>query len=130
GWYTSSDFNENSLFTLATMPRGDTELYAKWEEKVENYQTISFNSMGGQEIASITALAGESIILLAPANKIVIEGQTKITYGFAGWYTNEACTNEFKSSVMPNESITLYAKWEEIDRYVAYLLTIIDNGET
>ena len=130
GWYTSSDFNENSLFTLATMPRGDTELYAKWEEKVENYQTISFNSMGGQEIASITALAGESITLLAPANKIVIEGQTKITYGFAGWYTNEACTNEFKSSVMPNESITLYAKWEEIDRYVAYLLTIKDNGET
>ena len=48
---------------------------------------------------------------------------TKTGYTFAGWYTDEECTEENKwttDSTMPSEKLTLYAKWNENNYMVNY----------
>ncbi|MBR2909568.1 MAG: InlB B-repeat-containing protein [Clostridia bacterium] len=128
GWYTTESCKEGTKFTSTVMPRGSRTLYAKWNETIVPKVRLSFNSMGGEELQSIYQLVGSVVVLPTPANKIVVDGQVKITYGFTGWFTDSDCQNRFASDYMPNEDTTLYAGWKEIDRYVAYNLKVIDNG--
>lgn len=71
----------------------------------ETYR-VSFDSMGGSVVASITGVAkGETITLPNPPTK---EG-----YVFNGWYRDTSCKVEFTESSKVTKDMTLYAKWEE-----------------
>ena len=68
------------------------------------YYTVTFNSMGGSEVASVQVAAGTKIA--APATP------TKDRYNFSGWYKDAGCTTawDFSTDVV-NGDITLYANW-------------------
>lgn len=61
----------------------------------------------GKTVSSKKVLPGQPVV--AP------EGITKEGYVLEGWYTDEALTNkyDFENATMPNDSLNLYAKWEE-----------------
>ncbi len=128
GWYTSETCEESTKYSSLVMTRGDKTLYAGWQKTIVNYITITFNSMGGEDVNSITALEQSEIVLPSLENKIVIEGQTKITYAFTGWFVDSSLSVKFEETIMPNQNTTLYAGWAEVERYVAYLLNVYDNG--
>ena len=54
--------------------------------------------------------------IIAPMNV------TKTGYTFAGWYTDEACTdaNEWNNGNMPSQNLMLYAKWNKNSYTVTY----------
>ena len=47
-------------------------------------------------------------------------------YVFAGWYTDELCTNAYSFTTPVTQNITLYAKW--IDASAAYTVTFDSKG--
>ena len=83
--------------------------------------TITFNTNGGSDVASITAETGATIT--APADP------TKDGYTFAGWFADEALTVPYTFSTMPAENITLYAKWDEIEPPVDIIGDFNGDGE-
>ena len=107
GWYTDNNTFQNE-YTFTAMPEESFTLYASWTEDQQpaTTYTITFNSNGGSEVASITKEAGESVTEpTAP---------TKTGFAFNGWYTdNGTFLNVYEFSVMPAENITLYAKWTD-----------------
>ena len=100
------------------MPYSDITLYAKWiEDTSSRMHTITFDSLGGNSVNSIEELAGTEISIPQTLEK---EG-----FVFAGWYTdNNGFENEFQSSVMPSEDLTLYAKWLEL-----FSLSLLNENE-
>ena len=82
----------------STMPAENMTITAKW--KVNQY-TITFDTAGGSEIASITQDYGTAIT--APANP------TREGYTFLGW-------DKAIPTTMPAENMTITAKWE-INQY-------------
>jgi uncharacterized repeat protein (TIGR02543 family) len=92
-----------------TMPAGNLELKAKW--KINQY-TITFNTEGGSEVASITQDYGTAIT--AP------EAPTKEGYTFVGWEPELPAT-------MPAGNLELKAKWE-VKQYT--LTWVVDGQET
>lgn len=73
--------------------------------------TITFDSMGGSDVAAITAAAGEQVT--APA------APTRDGYEFLGWFesTDGGTTlseTEFTVGYMPSKNVTVYAKWESV----------------
>ena len=77
----------------ATMPAEDLTLVAQWE--IKQFK-ISFDTLGGTEIADITGDYGDGVT--APANP------EKEGYVFAGW-------DKEIPSTMPAENVTITAKW-------------------
>ena len=70
-----------------------------------NEISISFNSMGGSSVQSITIEKGKPISLpTAP---------TKEGYVFDGWYYDENYSTAYKVSDTFTSNTTLYAKWNE-----------------
>ena len=57
GWYTTSTFDEGTLFTRTTMPRKDVTLYAKWTEELRYYRSISFVTNSSDVLENVRALA-------------------------------------------------------------------------
>ncbi|MGI6728740.1 MAG: InlB B-repeat-containing protein [Bacilli bacterium] len=77
-------------FTLDTIPAEDVTLYAKWEI---NQYTISFESDGGVEVASITQEYGTNVV--PPQNP------ERVGFTFAGWYTEPEFKNQYIFGTMP-----------------------------
>lgn len=70
-----------------------------------NEISISFNSMGGSPVQSMTIEKGKSISLpTAP---------TKEGYAFDGWYYDENYSTAYKAADTFTSNTTLYAKWNE-----------------
>jgi len=69
--------------------------------------TVSFNTNGGNDIASQTIVHGEKAIM--PDNPV------KPGYIFTDWYTDEFCTKNYDFDTPVTTSITLYAGWTECD---------------
>lgn len=78
--------------------------------------TISFDENGGSSVSDITKVVGSLIGTLPTPVK---EG-----YTFEGWYTDSSLTKPFTLTKMPEEDITLYAKWSA----VAVTVTLNANG--
>lgn len=73
--------------------------------------TITFDSMGGSAVETITASAGEKIT--APTNPV------KDGFEFSGWFESAdggktLADNEFAFGYMPAKNVTLYAGWKEV----------------
>ena len=88
-----------------------------FDEYVAQNRTITFDSMGGDDVASITQPTDSSLIALPVPQK---EG-----YYFVGWFTEKVPTSfddEFTLETMPGKNITLYAGWasEEIKGKFTY----------
>ena len=81
-----------------TMPAENVTITAQWEI---NQYTITFDTAGGSEIASITQDYGTAIT--APSNP------TREGYTFIGW-------DKAIPATMPAENITLKAKWKDIEK--------------
>lgn len=130
GWYTTKSFDSDSEYNKNIMPRRDTLLYAKWEIASVNYVTISFVTNGGEAIADITSLVGAELEL-PQYDQTLVEKIGNITYTkrFDGWYVDAEFNNVFNSKTMPNDSVTLYAKWTVVKAEESYLLEIIDGDE-
>lgn len=107
GWYLNEELTGEE-YVFGTMPANDVRLYAKW---VLNNYTISFNTMGGNEIADLVAPYLSEIH--APENPTF---EDKV---FVGWYLNEELVGEqYVFNTMPGENITLYAKWADASETV------------
>jgi uncharacterized repeat protein (TIGR02543 family) len=119
GWVINPAIS--SLYQFDTMPAEDFTLYAVWHPLV----TINFESNGGSIVDSITDLA------LAEVE--IPEEPTREDYQFAGWYTDLDLTELFTFDAMPDEDITLYAKWEEIpptdEELIAMDLALLEFSE-
>ena len=68
--------------------------------------TITFDSMGGSNVSSITIKDGETLVM--PADP------TKPGYVFAGWYLDRNYSSLFSATTAINGNITVYAKWQEV----------------
>lgn len=92
-WNFGSDIVDSSL-----------TLYAKW---TINSYTVSFNSMGGSDIASKQVSHNTAVSAPQPPVK---EGNT-----FEGWFREVECINawDFDLDLITSDS-TLYAKWEAV----------------
>ncbi|HEY8364866.1 MAG TPA: InlB B-repeat-containing protein [Haloplasmataceae bacterium] len=113
GWYVDSECT--IPFTFTKMPGENITLYAKW---ISNKYTISFESNGGTQVDDIIEEAGQ--VITKPIDP------TKTGYTFGGWYTDNAYTTPFTFDKMPNENITLYAKWN----INTYTINFNSNGGT
>ncbi len=100
GWYTEPEFI-NKVDQIEKGSIGDITLYAKF---TMNKYTLTFETNGGTSIEQVTADYG---------TLISIENPTKEGYIFDGWYKDESFTTQYVITTMPNENITLYAKWVE-----------------
>lgn len=98
GWY-----DNNSKFDFSKPITSDIILTAKWEPSLEVTYTITFNSDGGNKIASQTVKSGEKAT--EPTQPI------KDGYDFLGWYDDDTVFN-FDSPITKNTVLT--AKWETI----------------
>ena len=99
GWYTSTE--GGTKVTDFGNVTAETKVYAQY---TINKYTVSFNSNGGNAVASKSATYNTTIS--APTSP------TRIGYGFGGWYKDKACTNkwDFSKNVVTDNTV-LYAKW-------------------
>ena len=94
----------------ATMPANDLTVKAQWEI---NKYTITFDSDGGSEVASITQDYGTPVT--APT------APTKTGYTFKGW-------NPVVPATMPANDLTVKAQWE-INKYkVTVVVKDVNSG--
>ena len=102
GWYANGTAFD---FDTMTMPAAEFYLTALWQV---NQYTITFDSTGGTDVASITQ----------DYNTAVTEPDepTREGYTFAGWFTGANGTGDryFSGSTlyMPLNGLNLYAKWD------------------
>ncbi|MBQ8885487.1 MAG: leucine-rich repeat protein [Clostridia bacterium] len=101
GWYYDQECTKEFFFTGFIMPNKNTTVYAKWNEVFE----IGFETNGGSAVEPYVGIPGDEVE--APADPI------RENYIFDGWFADEACTEAYEFSVIPEESITVYAKWHE-----------------
>ena len=81
--------------------------------------TVVFDTDGGSSIGAVVVKKGEKVA--EP------EEPTKENYEFDGWYLNEELF-DFETPI--NESITLIAKWNEIDNTIKYTVIFKDYNGT
>ena len=98
---------EPGSYTAIMYPKGYPAIKAIYNFEIKKSCTVSFNTDGGSEVASQTLQAGDTVEEPSPA-------PSKEGYTFAGWYTDEGCTdgNEYDFETPVTASFTLYAKWK------------------
>lgn len=109
--FTSTDFKivEGKLVVLND--NSTATIYAQW---TYNIFTMSFESNGGSEVASIIKAGGATIT--APT------APTRQYYTFAGWYDNAELTGSaYVFATMPQADIKLYAKWNTTYLFVNFV---------
>jgi uncharacterized repeat protein (TIGR02543 family) len=98
GWYLEPTFDTEVNWT--TLPSGYNVIFGKWD--YTSY-TLTFETNGGTTISPVDYYYEE--VLIVP------DQPSKTDYAFAGWYKDASFTIEFTFTTMPNEDITIYAKW-------------------
>ena len=106
GWYLA-----DAEYNFETPVTADIELTAKWE-KIVTY-TVSFNSVGGSEVAEQTVEINGTV--RKPANPVLVG------YVFDGWYLGDT-KYDFNTPVTSDMMLT--AQWKETN----YTVTFDSNG--
>ena len=96
-WYTDPELE--TVYDFNQLINENITLYAKWL----NIYTVTFETNGGNEVPNQTI--GEGKLASRPQNP------AQTGFGFAGWYSDEALTEEYDFNTAITNSITLYAKW-------------------
>lgn len=73
--------------------------------------TITFIENGGSEVGDLTLTPGEPFTEPTPPTR---EG-----YVFIGWFTDSSLTQAYEFTIVPNQNLTLYAKWISVTEYGA-----------
>ncbi|MCR4735567.1 MAG: InlB B-repeat-containing protein [Treponema sp.] len=94
GWFCG-----DTKFDFDSIINEDTTLKAHWRLLM----TVTLNTLGGQRLADLKVKTGDKVSLPNPK---------KAGCSFEGWFTDEECTNQFDTSTVINENMTLYAKWK------------------
>ncbi|MDG0889488.1 InlB B-repeat-containing protein [Paracholeplasma manati] len=101
GWFTDDNTFLNA-YTFSTMPAESITVYAKWEEQVGTYFTVTFDSNGGSAIAPQQVLSGDyATEPTAP---------TRTGYTFVNWQDITNTEWDFANDPVI-EAMTLYASW-------------------
>lgn len=103
-WYTDEAMTEPCSRYAAV--EGQTTLYGRFVAESEAVH-ITFNAMGGRELAPLTVGKGESL-LTRPVQEVYTE---KEGYTFGGWCTDEECTEALSYSQPLEKDMTLYANF-------------------
>ena len=120
-------FDNNSIPSNVTIV-SDEGSYAQSyaESNGNNFEirkyTVTFDSLGGSDVADIVAVPGSTLVLPVPV---------RTNYYFAGWYQNTGYSVEWTSdTVMPAEDITLYALWRVANNNITdnFSYSILEDG--
>jgi uncharacterized repeat protein (TIGR02543 family) len=106
GWYDNENLTGSPVTAISNTETGNKEYWAKWEI---NQYTITFDTVGGSTVASITQDYGTPIT--APADP------TREGYTFIGW-------DKAIPATMPAENMIITAKW----KVNQYTITFDSNG--
>ena len=106
GWHDNENLTGSPVTAISNTETGNKEYWAKWEI---NQYTITFDTVGGSTVASITQDYGTAIA--APADP------TREGYTFIGW-------DKEIPSTMPAENMIITAKW----KVNQYTITFDSNG--
>src|SRR5574344_2100207 len=106
-----------ALLTLCLVFSMFSVLSCTKNKNTEEY-TITFETNGGSEVASITQTYNTSVS--KPTNP------TKTGYTFDNWYSDISLDTQYTFTTMPLNGITLYAKWN-INQYT---IAFNSNGGT
>lgn len=112
GWYTNQACT--SAFNFSTPITANTTLYAKWVQAL----TVTFNLNGHGDSFTQEVVSGAKVS--APSTPV------SAGYVFVGWYSDQACTNEYDFNTPVNSAKTIYAKWEESNN--CYEFTLATSG--
>ncbi len=96
--------------------------YTATYSETKNKYTVSFNTLGGNEITDIEVNYGD--LITKPANP------SKDNYNFSGWYIEEGCINQFNFNTPVTGPVTLFAKWTEQAPEVYTVTFHLNNGST
>ena len=108
GWFT--DIALTTAYTFTTMPSANLTLYAKWEYETYTITYLNVDGINPQDIK-----AHDPIVLPTPV---------KVGYTLEGWFLDQYYLNVFELTTMPEEDVTLYAKWVP----AKYVVTYETNG--
>ncbi len=105
GWALDAEGNE--MFDFDTPIEKNYILYAVWEKTEDVYYTVTFDSLGGESVASIeNVLHGSKI---SDPNVTL----TKTGYIFKGWSATNGGTTPFDfANTKIKSDLTLYAIWQ------------------
>jgi uncharacterized repeat protein (TIGR02543 family) len=87
-----------------------TNCYVLWETELV---TITFDSNGGSSVQKIYGSYGDSI------NAPTVP--SKSGFVFSGWYLDQALTTPYVFTIIPENSIVVYAKWQLPSTYQSTL---------
>ncbi len=93
------------------------------------WRTITYdaNFTGMNNLPSYSNYNDTALTLLDPGvQKMNNDGWT-ISYELVGWYYDQACTQPCNINIMPDQNMTLYAKWQEVSRVRETKITVYDN---
>lgn len=116
GWYIDNEFTTKWDFNN-DLVNEDIVLYAKWENL--NTYNVSFETNGEDYISDLLLYEGS---LIEDNYNLEREG-----YYFLGWYVDNDYHTlwDFQYDLV-NEDLVLYAKWEEITKYLVSFETNMD----
>lgn len=93
-----------------------------------NAFSVTFNSNGGNSIATQYFLEGDYYTVSKPANPV------KNGYSFKGWYSDPELQNEFEFKTLVQQNTTIYAKWDniktELSDLIATATALLSGGTT
>ena len=112
GWYTNQACT--SAFNFSTPITANTTLYAKWVQAL----TVTFDLNGHGDSFTQEVVSGAKAS--APSTPV------SAGYVFVGWYSDQACTNEYVFNTPVTSAKTIYAKWEESNN--CYEFTLATSG--
>ena len=117
GWFSNSNFDGDSVKTVAANDLGNKIFWAKWEKIT---YSVALNVNGG------TINSGD-VSAYNYGNTVVLPTDVaKIGSKFEGWYNNADFDGEAVQSIMPTETGNkeFFAKWSDIE----YAITLNVNG--
>ncbi len=109
GWYIDSALE--TLYDFSGAVTKNLTLYAAWAD--ESMLSAKFYLNDGTETIFTTLYFEEDHRISKPSNP-VWEG-----HEFVGWYSDAACTNEFKFTKKYSENQMVYAKWKTVYTFEA-----------